>query len=113
MKAVKIKVPVNLTNGMEVPADSICIPSEFYLNIAAKTATKIPIQCPFAVYKSAAAYANGKRKIDEIQDFNTHVQDEITVADFETKDAETLAIKEIKQYLTAIYGSTNIDVINI
>lgn len=113
MKAVKIKVPVNLTTGVEVPADSIAVIGQFYIDNKNEKNGKIPVQVPLLLYKSAQAFTDKKRPILEIADFNPMIEAQITVSDYETKDAETLGIKEIKQYLNTIYGAANVETVNI
>lgn len=111
MKAVKIKVPVNLTTGVQVPADSVAVVGEIYINNKAAKDGKIPAQIPLLLYKNAQSL--NKKPILEIEDFNPLIEGKITVADYETKDAETVAVKEILQYLKGIYGNTNVEQITI
>lgn len=111
MKAIKIKVPVSLTTGLSVPSGSIATVGEFYLNVKNKESGKIPCQVPILLYKDIQSL--DKSPISEVADFTQLVQGEILVIDYETKDSETVAISEISEYLTTIYGANNIEVVTI
>ena len=113
MKAVKIKVPVMLTTGVEVPANSIAVVGEFYLNVKGRQNDEIPAQIPLLLYKDETAYNEGRSPILEIASFNPMIQGNVTAENYETKDAESLAVLEIYEYLLTVYKVSELELINV
>ena len=106
MKAIQINTPVNLTSGLSIPSGSVCVIAEGYADVKSQKDGVIPAQIATFVFASVEALAQGKAPIQGIQDFNTTFSGlELSVADYETKSAETLLINSVYSALDVIYPS--------
>lgn len=112
MKAIQINEAVELTNGIEIPAGSICILSEFYSNVIAAKDNLIPTQIAILTYSSLSAYNAGKTPVTEIADYNSPITAQVPVRVFETESQEFIFTVFVSEYLETIYPN-NIEVIEI
>jgi hypothetical protein len=113
MKAIKIKVPVNLTSGLTTPSNTILTIAEGYTNNKSKVLDQIPAQISTLLYLNSAAIET-KDAITGIADFNpVFLNLQLSVANFETKTAETLLIDAVYDELLPIYSALNLEIIII
>jgi hypothetical protein len=104
MKLIQINAPVNLTSGLSIPNGSVVVIAEGYSDNKSQKDGIIPAQIATFVFASVQALAEGKAPIQGIEDFNTTFSGlELSVADYETKSAETLLIDAIFGALNLIY----------
>lgn len=114
MKAIQINSAVNLTSGLSIPSGSVVVIAEGYADVKSQKDGVIPAQIATFVYASQQAIVEGKAPIQGVQDFNTTFAPlELSVADYETKTAETLLVDAVYSSLAKIYGPTNIEQITI
>jgi hypothetical protein len=113
MKAILINTSVNLTSGLSIPSGSVVVIAEGYADVKSQKDGIIPAQIATFVFASASALAEGKAPIQGIEDFNTTFSGlELSVADYETKSAETLLINAVSNALDLIYPN-EIEVITL
>ena len=114
MKAIKIKVPVNLTSGLSTPVNTILILAECYTNNKAKSNGIIPAQVATNLYLDAQSILDSKDPISGIADFNpVFLNLELSVTYFETKTAENLSIDAVYNQLVPIYTEKNLEIVSI
>jgi hypothetical protein len=122
MKAISILTSVNLTSGLSIPSGSVVVIAEGYADVKSQTQPNpitgkeafIPAQIATFVFASVQALAEGKAPIQGIQDFNTTFSNlELSVADYQTKTAESLLIDAVQSSLNQIYGVENVEEINL
>jgi len=113
MKAIQINSNVNLTSGLSIPSGSVCVIAEGYADVKSQKDGIIPAQIATFVFASVQALAEGKAPIQGIEDFNTTFSGlELSVADYETKSAETLLVNAVEKSLESIYP-TQVEVITL
>jgi len=113
MKLIQINTPVNLTSGLSIPSGSVVVIAEGYSDNKSQKDGIIPAQIATFVFASVQALAEGKAPIQGIQDFNTTFSGlELSVADYETKSAETLLVNAVEKSLESIYP-TQVEVITL
>jgi hypothetical protein len=114
MKAILINSNVNLTSGLSIPSGSVVVIAEGYADVKSQKDGIIPAQIATFVFASVGALAEGKAPIQGIEDFNTTFSGlELTVADYQTKTAESLLIDAVQSSLDQIYGVENVEEINL
>jgi hypothetical protein len=72
MKAIKINSSINTSSGIVLPAGSICIIPDVYLDFKTQIFGIVNAQVNSEVYSSLDAYNQGKKPIKEITDFSTN-----------------------------------------
>jgi len=114
MKALKINQPVNLNSGIAIPSGSIVVIAEGYADVKSTKDGMIPSQIATFLYVSEAAIAAGKSPIIDIADYNPVFSGlQLSVADYQTKTAESLLIDAVQSSLDQIYGVENVEEINL
>lgn len=113
MKAVKIKVPVNLDTEQTVAIGSVVLVSEALKGILAQKAGNIPCQFSLSLFISKEAYNRGAKPITGVIDFPGLINTTITVSDYEALKEETLNTNTVFNYLVPIFGAENLDIINV
>lgn len=114
MKAIKILSPVNLTSGLSIPAGSIVVIAEGYADVKSTKDGFIPSQIATLVYASEQSIAEGKSPIPDIADFNPVFSSlQLSVEDYATLPAEELLINAVFNALVAVYGTDNVEQVEI
>lgn len=113
MKLIKINAPINLNSGVVVPAASFVGIREAYFNNNTPKDASVTTQIAIGVYTTQAKARNGKTPIADVSDFEMVYTVEIPIADYTTKDAESVCIAEMLKILTPIYTAPNLSIITI
>ena len=114
MKALKINQPVNLNSGITIPSGSIVVIAEGYADVKSTKDGMIPSQVSTFLYVSESAITEGKSPIGDIADYSPVFSGlELSVADYQTKTAESLLIDAVQSSLGKVYGPENVEEVNI
>lgn len=114
MKALKINQPVKLNSGIAIPSGSIVVIAEGYCDVKSTKDGMIPSQVSTFLYVSESAIAQGKSPIGDIADYNPVFSGlQLSVADYQTKTAESLLIDAVQSSLDQVYGVENVEEINL
>lgn len=114
MKVIKINTSVNLTSGLTIPSGSICTISEGYADIKSLKEGLIPCQIATFLFANEQAMLEGKSPIQGVSDFNTTFAElKLNITDYQTESAESLLINVLEKELVKIYGSENIESIEL
>ena len=114
MKYIQINTNVNLKSGITLPSGSVVMIAEGYTDIKSAKDGIIPSQIATLLYASLETLQSGKVNINDIEDFNPIFSElELSIADYESKTAESLLIDTIENALKNIYGNENIVQFNL
>lgn len=113
MKVVKIKTKITLDSGVDVAAGSIVVPVEVYVKTEADKDGNCAAQYGVKVYASEAAKTAGKKPLKGVVEFDSLIQTNVSLLDYTSKDADTLAAQAIKAFLVPFYTDLNLSIINI
>lgn len=113
MKVIKIKTAVNLSSGLTTPPNTILTIAECYTNNKDKKINEIPAQIATLLYLNEAAIET-KESINGISDFSSLFNNlSLSITDYATKTAESLAIDTVYNELVPIYTAANLEIITI
>lgn len=109
---IKINSEVNLKSGLAIPSGSVVVIAEGYAEVARQQDGLIPSQVATLLFANEQAVVAGKSPVQGIADFNPVFQNlKLSVADYATKPAQTLLVDAVYNALAAVYGASNIEVI--
>ena len=114
MKAIKINQEVNLSSGISIPSGSIVVIAEGYASVKDVKEGLIPAQVVTSLFVSETAIQEGKSSITDVADFNPVFSGlSLSVADYQSKTAESLLVEAVESALVAVYGDENIEIITL
>lgn len=113
MKVIKLLKTLTLDSGIVLPSGAILAPTEAYYNVNGSTADGIPSQFGVSVYLDAASYTAKKRPVQGATEVPPLVQTFVSLADYTTKDGDTLAAQAVKSFLVPTFTASKLDIINI
>jgi hypothetical protein len=111
MKAIKINSSINISSGIVLPAGSICLIPDAYLDFKTQNNGIVNAQVNSEVYSSLDAYNQGKKPIKEITDFSTNFSNLLlNISNLIT--IETAIAEIVKSELNEIYPN-QIEIISL